>query len=465
MLVAVQAEMRVRPLPRRAARTARPARVLMRVRNPWVRARRRLFGWNVRFMRVSSLRLESSRAKSRTAPRDAGALHRGVDRPLPGYKGTQRSRGRSNGNGPALRPRIGAPSAGAPRDLWKTLVPPDSRSVGSGAGSSIARRPESRGWVMRTREVLAHGRHCGSCGGATHGRALTGPDRRPRRRVGQRGAVAGRHRPQPLAPRVPAALPPGQRLRDGRGAGRTQPVRQGCARVAAAPADRELPVGPAGPRGHPRGHRRPQPQRRRRPGRHLGRLDVRGLDGGHRSPAGRAPDRHQPHDRRTPSRGRRPAEPPVHVRHVRRRRQQPVRARGGRGGGRAAGPQLQPPGHLRRVRAGQDAPAARHRPLHPDPLLGHPRALCLQRGVHQRVHQLDPRRRGPAVPAPLPRRRRAAGRRHPVPVGQGADPGGVLPHLQHAAQREQADRDHLRHGAHASSRTSRTACVPGSGGA
>ena len=45
---------------------------------------------------------------------------------------------------------------------------------------------------------------------------------------------------------------------------------------------------------------------------------------------------------------------------------------------------------------------------------------------------------------PLPGCGRAARRRHPVPVGQGADAGGVLPHLQHAAQRQQADRDHLR---------------------
>ncbi len=43
----------------------------------------------------------------------------------------------------------------------------------------------------------------------------------------------------------------------------------------------------------------------------------------------------------------------------------------------------------------------------------------------------------------LPRHRRAAGRRHPVHRRQGRHPGGVLPHLQHAAQREQADRDLL----------------------
>ena len=41
---------RARPLRRRAARTARPARVRMRSRNPCVLARRRLFGWNVRLL-------------------------------------------------------------------------------------------------------------------------------------------------------------------------------------------------------------------------------------------------------------------------------------------------------------------------------------------------------------------------------------------------------------------------------
>jgi hypothetical protein len=39
-----------RPLRRRAARTARPARVRIRSRKPWVFARRRLFGWNVRLL-------------------------------------------------------------------------------------------------------------------------------------------------------------------------------------------------------------------------------------------------------------------------------------------------------------------------------------------------------------------------------------------------------------------------------
>ena len=50
-----QAESSARPLRRRAARIARPARVRIRRRKPWVLARRRLFGWKVRLLtRVSN---------------------------------------------------------------------------------------------------------------------------------------------------------------------------------------------------------------------------------------------------------------------------------------------------------------------------------------------------------------------------------------------------------------------------
>ena len=69
------------------------------------------------------------------------------------------------------------------------------------------------------------------------------------------------------------------------------------------------------------------------------------------------------------------------------------------------------------------------------------------------------------LPAPLPRRRHPAGRRHPVPGEQGADAGGVLPHVQHAAQRQQADRHHLGPAAQAAGRRSRTGCATGSSGA
>jgi hypothetical protein len=46
------ADSSVRPLRRRAARIARPARVRMRSRKPWTLARRRLFGWKVLLLMV-----------------------------------------------------------------------------------------------------------------------------------------------------------------------------------------------------------------------------------------------------------------------------------------------------------------------------------------------------------------------------------------------------------------------------
>jgi hypothetical protein len=45
-----QADRRARPLRRRPERIARPARVRIRRRKPWVRLRRRLLGWNVRLV-------------------------------------------------------------------------------------------------------------------------------------------------------------------------------------------------------------------------------------------------------------------------------------------------------------------------------------------------------------------------------------------------------------------------------
>ena len=63
------------------------------------------------------------------------------------------------------------------------------------------------------------------------------------------------------------------------------------------------------------------------------------------------------------------------------------------------------------------------------------RPLHHGRGVHQRVR----RRAAPSggierFKAPLPRHRRPAHRRRPVPRAQGEDRGGVLPHLQRAAR-------------------------------
>ena len=66
------------------------------------------------------------------------------------------------------------------------------------------------------------------------------------------------------------------------------------------------------------------------------------------------------------------------------------------------------------------------------------------RDVHERLHQLAPRQADRGVQAALPRLRRAADRRRPVLRAQGADPGGVLPHLQLAARGRPADRHELR---------------------
>jgi hypothetical protein len=63
---------RARPLRRRAARTARPARVRMRSLNPCVFARRRLFGWNVRLL------TETPDTRHRSSAPTIGHNHHGV---------------------------------------------------------------------------------------------------------------------------------------------------------------------------------------------------------------------------------------------------------------------------------------------------------------------------------------------------------------------------------------------------
>ena len=110
----------------------------------------------------------------------------------------------------------------------------------------------------------------------------------------------------------------------------------------------------------------------------------------------------------------------------------------------APGAGLQPALHLRRDRARQDAPAAGDRRLRLRPRARPDHALRHERDVHERLHQLAPRQAHRGLQAPLPRLRRAARRRHPVPRGQGAVPGGVLPHVQLALRGGPADRDLVR---------------------
>ncbi len=128
--------------------------------------------------------------------------------------------------------------------------------------------------------------------------------------------------------------------------------------------------------------------------------------------------------------------PEVHVRLVRHRLVQPLLARGGARRRRGARAGVQPAADPRRHRARQDAPAAGDRPVRPRPSSEPGRALRHLRDVHERVRRGPPRQAHRRVQAALPRAlRRPARRRRAVPRGQGAHPGGVLPHLQHASTR------------------------------
>ena len=63
-----------------------------------------------------------------------------------------------------------------------------------------------------------------------------------------------------------------------------------------------------------------------------------------------------------------------------------------------------------------------------------------QREVHQRVHHQHPAGQDRRLPGALPPDRPAPDRRHPVHRRQGADAGGVLPHVQRDPRGRQADR-------------------------
>ena len=134
----------------------------------------------------------------------------------------------------------------------------------------------------------------------------------------------------------------------------------------------------------------------------------------------------------------------VHVRLVRDRVVQPLRPRGGAGGGGGAGPGVQPALHLRRHRARQDASAPGRRPVRRGALQRADRPLRDERDLHERLHQLAPRQAHRGLQTALPQLRPADDRRHPVPRGQGADPGGVLPHVQLALRGRPPDRDLVR---------------------
>ena len=68
------------------------------------------------------------------------------------------------------------------------------------------------------------------------------------------------------------------------------------------------------------------------------------------------------------------------------------------------------------------------------------RPLRDERDLHERLHQLAPRQAHRGLQAALPHLRRPDDRRRAVLRAQGADPGGVLPHVQLALRGRLADR-------------------------
>ncbi len=161
-----------------------------------------------------------------------------------------------------------------------------------------------------------------------------------------------------------------------------------------------------------------------------------------------SPDRSVIH-RRRPDRARdgrpRAPVPQLHVRRVRPRAEQPVRARGGHGRRRSAAVEgIQPAVHLRRRRSGQDAPADRGRPSHVPAQAEPPREVRDVGAVRHRVHQGRSRAPGRQLPAEVPRGRRPARRRHPVPGQTRGDADRVLPHVQPPPHGRPADRDRVR---------------------
>jgi hypothetical protein len=103
-----QAERRARPLARRAERTARPARVRIRSRNPWVFARRRLFGWNVRLLTCRCLPCGSFRCATRGRDQPADRGH--AQLPPGGGQPIKRT-----GSSPHAAKRSGPPTPGSKR--------------------------------------------------------------------------------------------------------------------------------------------------------------------------------------------------------------------------------------------------------------------------------------------------------------------------------------------------------------
>jgi len=96
---------RARPLRRRAARIARPARVRMRSRNPCVFARWRLFGWNVRLL--TGTPGQQGEVDAATGPRRRAVHMQEPALAVAGPMNGTRTGCRRSNRRPASRPRPG----------------------------------------------------------------------------------------------------------------------------------------------------------------------------------------------------------------------------------------------------------------------------------------------------------------------------------------------------------------------
>jgi hypothetical protein len=162
---ASQADRRLRPLTRRAARIARPARVRMRSRNPWVRDRRRLFGWKVRLLTVDLPIL----ARQSLVP--DGAQHSPTPRGRP-YKATARSIGEFHPGAPSPPDRTSATRRNgemlaSEHILWHSAALVSVRALGwpDGSGSPLRRAsydgPSAGAAAVRRTFVHSCGQPCG----------------------------------------------------------------------------------------------------------------------------------------------------------------------------------------------------------------------------------------------------------------------------------------------------------------
>src|SRR5215470_9353921 len=113
---------------------------------------------------------------------------------------------------------------------------------------------------------------------------------------------------------------------------------------------------------------------------------------------------------------------PLHVRLLRRRQLESVRSGRLPGGGRVAVARLQSTLHLRWSRPGEDAPPPRGGTSDRPPLSTASPALSVVGALHQRLDQRHPLRSHRGVSREVSDDRSPPHRRHPVHLGQGADP-------------------------------------------